>query len=504
VEASSPPRAATDSAPTYLCTRFVLLRLLALVYAVAFLILIQQQIPLLGHRGILPADRFLAEVREALGSTRAAAEELPTLFWLDASDATRQVAAWIGLGLALAALGGATNALLQCALWALYLSFVQLGQLFYGYGWETQLCETGFLAIFLCPVRTVRPFASPPPTAVVWLYRWLIARIMLGAGLIKLRGDPCWRDLTCLVYHYETQPVPNPLSWYLHAAPRWFSVAGTAFNHVVELGAPWLMLLGRFGTRAAGTFFVVFQMILIASGNLSFLNWLTIVPALACLDDAVWARIVPRRVRARVAQARERPRPARTHQAVAYVLVALVAVLSVAPVRNLLSPRQAMNRSFDRLHLVNTYGAFGSVGRARDEVILEGTDDPHPGPATVWRPYEFPCKPGDPLRRPCVISPYHYRLDWQIWFAAMSTINREPWLVRLIVKLLRGDADVKPLLAVDPFPDAPPRFIRATLWRYAFTRPGDGNPAWWTRTPVREYLRPIALDDPALASLRDW
>lgn len=488
--------------PDYVYTRFVLLRLLALVYAVAFLILIHQQDPLIGDAGIFPAERFLARVRASFDSTTAAARALPTLFWLDASDGTRHAAAWTGLVLSLAVLAGATNALLQGAIWALYLSFVQIGQLFYGYGWETQLCETGFLAIFLCPVRTLRPFASPPPVAVVWLFRWLIARIMLGAGLIKLRGDPCWRELTCLVYHYETQPVPNPLSWYLHAAPWWFHAGGTAFNHVVELGAPWLLLAGRAGRRIAGVLFVLFQTLLILSGNLSFLNWVTIVPAIACLDDGVWQRLFPRRTRAIVAANLARAAPSRLHRAAAAALVVLVAVLSVAPVSNLLSPRQAMNRSFEPLHLVNTYGAFGSVGRERDEVILEGTDDPTPGPATAWRAYELPCKPGDPARRPCVISPYHYRLDWQIWFAAMSTIDREPWLVRLVVKLLRGDADVKRLLAVDPFPAAPPRFIRATRWRYELTRPGGTDVAWWRRTLVGEYLRPIALADPALAPLR--
>src|SRR6185369_7776281 len=184
VSASPPPASAgaSDVASSYVFTRFVLLRLLALVYAVAFLILVNQQDALIGHDGIFPADRFLAGVRDEFDSTASAAAALPTLFWLDASDAARHAAAWTGLALSVVALAGATNAFVQVALWALYLSFVQIGQLFYGYGWETQLCETGFLAIFLCPAWSIRPFASSPPVAVLWLYRWLIARIMLGAG----------------------------------------------------------------------------------------------------------------------------------------------------------------------------------------------------------------------------------------------------------------------------------------------------------------------------------
>jgi hypothetical protein len=494
------PAATADGAPgappTYVLTRFVLLRLLALVYFTGFLILVRQQTPLIGHDGLLPAAAFLDRVQEAAGSRLDAVRTLPTLFWLGHSDAALHAAAWTGLVLAAAALLGATNALLQLALWALYLSFVQIGQLFYGYGWETQLCETGFLAIFLCPLGSIGPFPpSSPPVAVVWLFRWLIVRIMVGAGLIKLRGDPCWRDLTCLVYHYETQPVPNPMSWVLNALPRWFHVGGTLFNHVVELGAPFLVPGPRRLRLVAGILFVTFQVTLIASGNLSFLNWLTIVPALACFDDAALARWAPRPLRARVAMAVP---ASRLHHGVAWALVVLVAVLSINPVRNLLSPRQAMNRSFDPLHLVNTYGAFGSVGRERDEIILEGTADAQPGPDTRWLPYELPCKPGDVARRPCAISPYHYRLDWQMWFAAMSSVGREPWLVHLVAKLLHGDPDPKVLLAHDPFPDTPPRWIRAELYRYTFTRPGDGSSAWWRRTRIETWMRPVSLDDPEL------
>jgi len=484
-----------DPAPTYVLTRALLLRLLALVYLVGFLVLVQQQRALVGHAGLLPADQFLAQVRAGAGSTRAAVLALPTLFWVDVSDRTLQVAAWTGVALSACALAGATNALLQLALWALYLSFVQIGQLFYGYGWETQLCETGFLAIFLCPVWSVSPFGPAPPAPVLWLSRWLIARIMLGAGLIKLRGDPCWRDLTCLVYHYETQPVPNPFSWWLHARPRWFHVLGTTFNHVVELGTP-LLVLGPRGARLAGGLLcVLFQVTLIASGNLSFLNWLTIVPALACFDDRMLGRLLPARARARAAAAAP---PSRVARGAALGLALLVGVLSIPPVRNMLSPHQAMNRSFEPLHLVNTYGAFGSVGRERFEVILEGTRDATIGPETTWQPYEFPCKPGDVTRRPCTISPYHYRLDWQLWFAAMSVADREPWLIHLVAKLLDADPAVRRLLARDPFGATPPRWIRADLYRYTFTRPGDGSPDWWRRTWERTYLRPLSRDDPAL------
>jgi hypothetical protein len=156
-----------------------------------------------------------------------------------------------------------------------------------------------------------------------------------------------------------------------------------------------------------------------------------------------------------------------------------------------------MNRSFDRLHLVNTYGAFGSVGRERDEIILEGTDDPHPGPGTVWRAYEFPCKPGDPMRRPCLISPYHYRLDWQLWFVPLSPDRNQRWFLSLTSKLLRGDARVLSLFAANPFPERPPHYVRASFYRYRFS--GEGEPGVWQRTPAGQYLAPTSLDDPELA-----
>jgi hypothetical protein len=473
-------------------TRYVVLRALGLIYCVAFLVLWRQMLPLFGSHGLAPADAYLDALRDQ------SFWRLPTLFWLDVSDLTLRLAATLGLGLALLLLVGFQHPLLLAALWALYLSFVEIGQDFYGYGWEILLLEAGFLASFLAPWRGVwaEAPATPAPRVVIWLLRWLVFRVMFGAGLIKIRGDPCWRDLSCLAYHYETQPNPHPLSWLLHQAPLGFHQVGVLGNHLVELVVPF----GVFGPRrvrhVAGALIVAFQAALILSGNLSFLNWLTIAIALACFDDLLLRKLLPSSLVQRLEPARlQRPLGAIQLGALG-LLAATVLVLSYDPVVNMLSPRQRMNSSFDPLHLVNSYGAFGSVGKVRDEVILEGTSDPHPGPNSRWLAYELPCKPGDVNRRPCLITPYHLRLDWQMWFAALGNYEREPWLIHLIDKLLHGDRGVLSLLANDPFPNAAPRFIRAQRYRYRFTRWGEHTTAWWHREYLGPYLPPLGRDNP--------
>jgi hypothetical protein len=486
---------------SYELTRFAVLRLLALVYLVAFLVLLFQMDPLLGSRGLLPIGAYLGRVHQALGAE--AYWKLPTLFWLSSSDGAMHVLCWTGIVLSAAALLGATNAFLQLALWAIYMSFVHAGQIFYGYGWEIQLLETGTLAAILCPVRTVAPFPkTQAPVVAVWLLRWLIFRIMLGAALIKLRNDVCWRDLTCLDFHFETQPNPAPLAWWAHHAPRAVHVAGVIFNHLAEAVAPWFVFAFRRWRIAAGCVLVAFQLTLIASGNLSFLNWLTIVPALACFDDAGLVRLLPRRRREPLLARFAALAPGRVHGYVTAGYAVLVAVLSVVPMLNLLSSSQVMNSSFDPLDLVNTYGAFGSVDRRRYEVILEGTRDEVPDESARWEEYELPCMPGDVRRRPCIVTPYHYRLDWQMWFvgngaARGGSLEDGPWLVHLVWDLLAGDASPKKLLARDPFPDAPPRWIRADVWHYRFSASrADG--AWWERQRVGPFMAPIAKDDPWL------
>jgi hypothetical protein len=483
--------ALTSERPSHWLTRWLLLRALGFIYLVAFVSLWLQLLPLLGARGLLPAQRYLAAARAAgLGFTDA-----PSLFWLGCSDTALRVACAVGLALAAAVLAGVTNGFVMLLLWALYLSFVHIGQIFYGYGWEILLLESGLLAVFLCPLRTIAPFParSPPSPVIVWLFRWLLFRVMFGAGLIKLRGDACWRDLTCLVYHYETQPIPNPASWLFHQAPPWLHKAGALYNHFVELIVPFFLFWPRRLVMLGGIFIVVFQSILIVSGNLSFLNWLTLALCVSCFDDRALSRILPSRKWSELAKLP----PNRSAWIVSIVLGAIVALLSIAPVANLLSRRQMMNGSFDVLHVVNTYGAFGSVGRTRNEIVLEGSDD-----GEHWREYSFRYKPGDPARRPGVIAPFQPRLDWQIWFAAMSTIDRQPWLLRLVDKLLDGDAAVQRLMEPSPFAH-PPRYIRAQLYQYRFTR--FGEPGWWKRSLVGEYLPPVGKEElrGILAGARD-
>lgn len=495
-DAASPPFRPAPLAAHYLVTRVVLLRGLGFLYVVAFAILARQGLPLIGSRGLLPVAPFLERVWSHFGGS-AALIRIPTLFWLGCSDAVLVGTAWLGVVLGALVLAGIANVPILVTLWALYLSFVHVGQVFYGYGWDILLCETGFLAVFLAPLwrPTLLHAREPPPVIVIVLFRWLTFRLMFGAGLIKIRGDECWRELRCLDFHYETQPNPGPLSYYFHLMPAWTHTAGVAFNHFAELVAPF----GVFGPRkvriAAGAVIVTFQSILILSGNLSFLNWLTILVALACFDDGVFRRLLPRRFRARFAVVAVGLEPPSRARHIANVGIAvLVGMLSLGPVVNLLSERQRMNDSFNPFEFVNTYGAFGSVERVRHEVVVEGTRGDPSDPSTTWQEYEFPCKPGDVRRSPCLITPYHYRLDWQMWFAGLSNLEREPWIVHLVYQLLRGDKLVKTLLARDPFPKEPPRFVRLRLYQYRFAAAREEG-RYWERELEDEYLVPVSLEN---------
>jgi hypothetical protein len=459
----------------YWLSRLVFQRALAVVYLVAFLSAALQFRALIGERGMLPVPAYVRRVPW---------KSAPSLFQLHYSDRFFALVAWAGALLSAALVAGAadhiplwTAMLWWAVLWALYLSIVNVGQTWYGFGWESLLLETGFLAVFLGNERTA------PPVLVLWLLRWVLFRVEFGAGLIKLRGDECWRKLTCLDYHHETQPMPGPLSWFFHHLPRPLHRMEVAANHVTQLLVPFLLFTPQPVASAAAGVMVLTQLWLVLSGNFSWLNWITIVLALAAVDGSMFA------------DPRALPASPLWYEVVVIAVTALVLVLSYRPTRNLLSRRQAMNRSYDPCHLVNAYGAFGSIGRVRHEVVVEGTDETVLHPGTVWREYEFKGKPGDVRRLPRQFAPYHLRLDWMLWFAALSPAYAQSWFGAFVERLLDGDRDTLRLLRRNPFPDAPPTYVRARLYRYRFTtwRELRTTGAWWHRTPVREFLPPARL-----------
>jgi hypothetical protein len=485
--------------PTYWLTRFMILRLLGIIYAIAFLVAINQILPLIGSDGLLPLDNYLRHVSQALGGNGAGFMRLPSVFWFWHSDGALLTVAWIGFILSLIVVAGYANAPLLAILWFLYMSFVHIGQEWYGYGWEIQLTETGFLAIFLCPLVDMRPFPKrPTPFPIIILFRWLIFREMFGAGMIKVRGDEVWRNSTALYYHFETQPLPGPLSRWFHFLPRIILKMGVWFNWLAEIIAPLFVFWPRTARHIAGVIMILFQLNLVLSGNLSFLNWLTIVPALACLDDGFWAKLLPARLVAKATSAEaiaEESKPMRT---TAWIVTVLIGVLSFQPAMNMLSPGQVMNGSFDPFDLVNTYGAFGTVGKERFNVVFEGTTDNDSTDKANWKPYIYKGLPVALDKRPPQIAPYQLRLDWQMWFASMDTPNEYPWTVHLVWKLLHNNPGALSLFAANPFPGKPPVYVRAIIYRYSFANPGNPQHLWWNRVRLGIWLPPMSVADPTL------
>jgi len=464
---------------------------MAALYFIAFLSAWNQFPALLGENGLLPTPEFLKRVRF---------KQAPSVFHGRYSDRFFKAVAAVGMALALAVFFGAlasaplgAGLVVWLLLWFLYLSIVNVGQRFYSFGWESMLVEAGFFTAFLSP-EWMAPSILP-----VLLMRWLLFRVEVGAGLIKLRAGGPWKDLTALDYHHETQPMPNPLSRWAHHLPKSLLHSGVVFSHIVQVAAPFGLFFPQPVAGAAAVLIILHQVLLIAAGNYAWLNWLTVVLAFSALPNAWlgWAGpTVPGEFAAR-------PLP---WEGVLVALFAVTVWLSVKPVKNLCSKRQLMNYSFNTLHLVNTYGAFGSVTKERYEIVLEGTDAEDPAdPEAAWREYEFRGKPGRPSRAPPQVAPYHLRLDWLMWFLPLSVPvlpsgivvrGHERWFVRFVQKLLEGDKQTLKLLKENPFEGGAPRWIRARFYRYQFTTPAEKREsgAVWKRHYIDDYMPPVNLE----------
>ncbi len=495
---------------TFRVSAGLFLRLLGGVYLVAFTSLWVQIEGLVGSRGILPVARLLAAAAEQLGPERY--RLLPTLCWLDPGDAFLHLQCAAGVVLALLVLAGMVQVPALLGLWGLYLSLAVAGQDFLSFQWDVLLLETGLLAVFLFPPRLrVRPATLPRPSPLaLGLLRWLLFRLMFRSGLVKLTsGDPTWRDLSALDYHYQTQPLPTWIGWWAHQLPGWFQAASTALMFVLELAAPFLLFAPARLRRPAVWALVAFQLLIAATGNYTFFNLLAIVLCLLQLDDACWPRRWRRSAasqerppatgrRGRAAQARRRrgaeargqapedaPAPPRWWVWSAAPLAAVVLVVSSVQMVDAFrvpvswpAPVVALERWLAPWRSVNPYGLFQVMTTERPEIVVEGSDD-----GRSWRAYGFRWKPGEVDRRPRFVAPHQPRLDWQMWFAALGGYQGHPWFVAFLARLAEGSPEVLSLLDHDPFPQRPPRYLRALLYDYRFTdlatRRATG--AWWRR-----------------------
>jgi len=524
--------------PSYALARWIFLRLMGLIYFVAFFSFFTQISGLIGQQGVLPASRLLEIVHQQVGPERY--WYFPTLAWFSSSDGFLKFLAGGGAALSLLVVGGILTGPVLALLWASYLSLVAIGGDFMTFQWDVLLLEAGFLAIFFAvtewvsapwrlpgPSREVRPERTldpeienrgsearglrsssaqrPSPIAFLWLLRWLLFRLMLSSGLAKLVSeDPTWRNLTALDYHYFTQPLPTPVAWYAAQLPQGFQRFSCAVMFGIELGVPFLILAPR-RLRHLGAGLMVFLQALIAlTGNYTFFNLLTVALCVTLLDDALLRRFVPRRLAVRPfaslpGQSEDAGEsPGRRPLVVRILTAALAVFLVVGGVLHIPGtgglqrwlPRQALEVVYgaEPLHLVNGYGLFAVMTTSRLEIIVQGSND-----GQTWQDYEFKDKPGDPRRRPPWVEPFQPRLDWQMWFAALGSYRDNRWYVNFMVRLLQGSPGVLRLLAKNPFPDGPPLYIRAVAYDYHFTnfaeRRATGD--WWRRELTGTYF-PVA------------
>lgn len=509
--------------PQHFLTRWMFLRALGLIYLVAFISLWTQIGGLIGHNGILPEDQFMAAVKKACDLQGIGLDRFhlfPTLCWLNSSDGFLQFQCGAGVFLACLLIVGIVPVPALALLWLLYLSLSSVGRDFLGFQWDILLLEAGFLAIFFAPGLLLPKVSRemPPSRLVLWLLRILLFKLMFSSGCVKLMSyDPTWRNLTALTFHYQTQPLPTWPGWYANLLPLWSQRFSCAAMFAIELGAPFLIFLPR-RIRFVGAAAIAFlQILILLTGNYTFFNWLTLALCLLLLDDFVVKKLVPGHL------TQHATRNTRSSWLLATTIPFAVLFISVSMFHivmifdrngDLLQPPAASTHGLARafreiryysiytlasvdhwlesLRTINGYGLFAVMTTERHEIIVQGSND-----GEHWSDYEFKYKPDDISIRPKFVAPFQPRLDWQMWFAALGSYQDNPWFENFCVRLLQDSPEVLALLKLNPFPEKPPRYIRAELYNYKFTNFSEryATGAWWKRQQIGEYLPPVSLSE---------
>ncbi len=496
-------------AESYVLCRFMVVRGVALVYLIAFFSLFLQIDGLFAQQGILPIAQFVDQTVRSYPPAGLQLNDLPTVFWISSSDSFLKGVCIAGMVSALAAAMGLLPGLMLIVCWILYISFLSTGADFMSFQWDILLLEAGILAALWAPwamasppLQNTKGADGPPSLILLWLLRWLLFRLMFMSGMCKLlSGDEAWSSLTALAYHYETQPLPTPLAWFCNLLPLWFHQLSCLLMFGIEIFCPFLIFGNKLSRRIAFGALAGLQVLILLSGNYTFFNLLSIILCFTLIEDSLWKRIFPVSLGASLENAATITNT--KWQLVQKIMVLpMVAILGLANLCVLVAHTaggEALPANFRefaknvrQLHLVNSYGLFAVMTQKRIEIILEGSND-----GKEWLAYEFPFKPGDLHRPPPIVAPLQPRLDWQMWFAALGTVEQNPWFISFVQKILEGDKAVTALLSKNPFPDRPPRFLRAQSYEYHFTDVKElmSKGTWWKRTYVGEYMPVATLDN---------
>jgi predicted DCC family thiol-disulfide oxidoreductase YuxK len=486
--------------PTYLWARRWFLRAVGVIYLIAFASLWVQVDGLIGSNGMSPVNQFLPAVHDQLGG--GAYSLLPTLCWFNSSNAFLHFLCAGGVVSSLLLIAGIVPVVSLIALFVFYLSLTIAGQAFLSFQWDILLLETGFLAIFLAPWQIWPKRGREPPVsrAAMFLLKLLLFKLMVMSGVVKLTsGDDAWgwldqsfhwSALTALDYHYWSQPLPTVFGWWADKSPEWLKHFSVAFCLAVEIIAPFFIWAPRRPRLIAAGLIVFLQIAIAVTGNYCFFNLLTIALCLLLIDDAAITR------KYEMAMDRRYSQRLSIYGAIAVIILTLpinawLIFTAFKPDASWPRPLAAVYGRVEAFRIVNGYGLFRVMTKDRGEIVIEGSAD-----GVDWLPYEFRWKPGDVKRAPGWCAPHQPRLDWQMWFAALGAPQQNPWFGRLVVRLLQGSRDVSRLLARNPFPDQPPRYIRASFYRYRFTTVEEHRQsgAWWKRQELGEYLPTVSLD----------
>jgi hypothetical protein len=500
-----------------LMPRWIFLRCLGLIYFSAFYSLVFQIRGLLGPEGILPAGDYLVALTKQMGASRY--WFAPTLLWISSGGHTLTAICWAGMIAAVLLVLNLWPRAMLFVCFVCYLSFVAPAQDFSGYQSDGMLLEAGFIAMFFAPAG-LRPGlgrASPPSRASYFLLQWEWFRIYFESGMVKLlSGEPQWRNFTAMDEYYQNGPLPTWIGWYVQHLPHAVHAFATGATLVLELGLVLMLFLPRRWRLVCFFIVTAWQVPVILTANYTFLNYLVLVLGFLLLDDRFCLRVMPARWRVRL-QPQLEPEQAAVEEAwnphpftalklaLTSVVLSWIFYATVAQLVWMLRPHLPLPLSpviaLEPFRIANRYGLFAVMTRGRYDIEFQGSDD-----GQTWKTYSFKYKPQDPAQKPRIYAPYQPRLDWNLWFASLGSWRENLFVVSTEERLLAGSKDVLALFDGNPFPNAPPKEVRAVLWQYWFTSMAEKGATgmWWRREYIGVYAPVLERDADGKPVVVEW